>query len=48
MIQSNPRTPLKDIAASVGYEDASYFSRVFHKIVGVSPTRYAQEVNPNP
>jgi YesN/AraC family two-component response regulator len=46
MIQSNPRTPLKDIAASVGYEDASYFSRVFHKTVGISPTRYAQEANP--
>jgi AraC-like DNA-binding protein/CheY-like chemotaxis protein len=34
---------LQDVASSVGYEDYFYFSKVFKKYYGVSPTRY----NPN-
>lgn len=31
---------INEIAISVGYQDALYFSRVFHKKVGVSPTEF--------
>lgn len=32
------------IAQSVGYEDGLYFSKVFHKVQGVTPTEYAAQV----
>ncbi len=32
------------IAQSVGYEDGLYFSKVFHKVKGVTPTEYAAQV----
>lgn len=32
--------PLKQIAAAVGYEDRYYFSRMFRKVMGVSPSGY--------
>jgi YesN/AraC family two-component response regulator len=35
---------LKDIAASVGYEDEFYFSRIFKKTTGVSPKEYAKRL----
>ncbi|MCS4504396.1 AraC family transcriptional regulator [Arhodomonas aquaeolei] len=31
---------VQQIAFELGYEDAYYFSRLFRKVVGVSPTRY--------
>jgi AraC-like DNA-binding protein len=31
---------IKEIAAAVGYPDPYYFSRVFHKVMGRSPTEY--------
>ncbi|WP_313894071.1 AraC family transcriptional regulator [Psychrobacillus sp.] len=31
---------LRDVAASVGYEDVYYFSRLFKKKKGISPTQY--------
>ncbi len=34
---------LTEIAARVGYEDSNYFSRVFKKIVGMSPRLYRQK-----
>ena len=34
--------PLVDISNMVGYEDQSYFSKVFKKIVGVSPGKYRE------
>ncbi|UZO79613.1 helix-turn-helix domain-containing protein [Aquimarina sp. ERC-38] len=36
--------PLKQIAASLGYEDEFYFSRFFKKKVGVSPDHYRKTV----
>ena len=39
MLQSTT-TPVSAIAARVGYDDQLYFSRVFRKRVGVSPTEY--------
>lgn len=34
---------VKEIAQNVGYQDPHYFSRIFHKIMGVSPTEYRKE-----
>ncbi|MGB2131257.1 MAG: AraC family ligand binding domain-containing protein [Marinobacterium sp.] len=31
---------IKEIAWAVGYEDAYYFSRIFRKMMGISPSRY--------
>ncbi len=36
-------TPVKQIAQLVGYPDQLYFSKIFHKIVGVSPSQYRNE-----
>jgi AraC-like DNA-binding protein/ligand-binding sensor protein len=35
-------TPLVEIAGILGYEDQSYFTKVFKKIVGISPGRYRE------
>ena len=37
------RFTVTEVANSVGYEDALYFSRVFKRIKGVSPTKYLHE-----
>ncbi len=36
--------PLLEIAAQVGFEDQSYFSRVFRNVAGISPGRYRRSV----
>ncbi|WP_238178062.1 AraC family transcriptional regulator [Paenibacillus contaminans] len=36
-------TGLKEIAESVGYADSYYFSRLFKKVVGISPIRFKDE-----
>ncbi|ORC35135.1 hypothetical protein B4O97_10415 [Marispirochaeta aestuarii] len=41
-ILRNTSIPLVDVAAMVGYEDQSYFSKVFKKIAGVTPGRYRE------
>ncbi len=33
---------VREVAASVGYEDPLYFSKVFKKVVGVSPKQYVE------
>jgi AraC-like DNA-binding protein len=35
--------PIRVISASVGIEDATYFSKLFKKAVGLSPVRYREE-----
>lgn len=35
--------PISDIARSVGYDDALYFSRLFRQKKGRTPTQYRQE-----
>lgn len=39
---SSGNISIKDIAARVGYEDQLYFSRIFKKTVGVSPSEYSK------
>jgi two-component system response regulator YesN len=34
--------PLVDVSNIVGFEDQSYFSKVFKKYVGISPGRYRE------
>ncbi len=40
LLLRNSRIPLVDIAGMVGYEDQSYFSKVFKRITGSSPGKY--------
>jgi AraC-like DNA-binding protein len=35
-----PGAPISDVAYGVGFSDASYFTRVFKRYVGVSPSEY--------
>jgi AraC-like DNA-binding protein len=37
---SETSQPVAAIATSVGFADPAYFSRVFHKLVGISPSQY--------
>ena len=40
----DPSLSVVAVASQVGYEDASYFSKVFKKYVGVSPNRYRRNI----
>ena len=37
---NNPAMSIADVAATVGFNDPSYFTRVFRRITGVSPSTY--------
>ena len=37
LLQERPNILLRDVAACVGYEDSSYFSKVFHQYSGLTP-----------
>lgn len=39
-----PTVNIKDIGKSVGYEDSNYFTKVFRRIAGQSPTEYRNSV----
>jgi two-component system response regulator YesN len=34
---------IKEIAFAVGYQDPNYFSKIFRKAVGMSPSMYAEK-----
>ena len=36
----DPRLNMKDIGAAVGYSDANYFTRVFKRLTGQTPSEY--------
>lgn len=40
---SNTSAQIKDVALSVGFSDQLYFSKVFRKIRGITPTEYRKE-----
>lgn len=44
---SDSQLSIASIAYSVGYEDSLYFSRVFHKITGQSPSEYRKKEGTN-
>lgn len=43
----NPEKSIKEICIEVGYSDPNYFSRIFKKYQGVSPTEYKEKVGGN-
>lgn len=47
MLLSVTRQSVYEISQAVGYEDPYYFSRIFKKIVGVSPSRYREQPQQN-
>ena len=38
-------TKVTDVAHTLGYSDASHFSRAFRRVAGVSPTQYREQVH---
>ena len=40
----DPEKSIKEICAEVGYSDPNYFSRIFKKYQGVTPTEYKEQV----
>ena len=46
LIQDHPDMRLRDVAACVGYEDSSYFSKVFHHATGKTPSQWAADFLP--
>lgn len=42
-IMLNSTNRISDIAASVGYDDPLYFSRLFRKNIGISPSEYRKQ-----
>lgn len=43
----NPDANVTKVAYSVGFNDASYFSRVFRRFIGTSPSAYNAEFDPD-
>lgn len=43
----NPEKSIKEICVEVGYSDPNYFSRIFKKYQGISPTEYKENVRGN-
>lgn len=40
LLKENPGLSISDISSLVGYSDHSYFTRVFRKLMGISPSQY--------
>ena len=38
--------PVANVAYSVGFNDPSYFARVFRRFVGLSPSVYCEQISP--
>lgn len=39
-----PEKSMKEICSNIGYSDPNYFSRIFKKVVGLTPTEYRESV----
>lgn len=46
LLEEGNRT-VKDISFSVGYQDPNYFSRIFKKFKGISPTSFSRKEGPD-
>ncbi len=44
IIFRNPYISVKEVADEMGFEDQSYFSRIFCKVAGISPTDYKKHL----
>ncbi|MCE2617309.1 ATP-binding protein [Phocaeicola oris] len=44
LLLSNPNLPINEIASRCGFEDVSYFSRIFKQICQVTPTQFRRKV----
>lgn len=42
----HPELSISDVAAAVGFTDPSYFTRLFRKTIGLSPTEYRESLPP--
>ena len=40
----HPNVPVTNVAYSVGFNDPSYFARVFRRFIGVSPSEYCEQI----
>jgi AraC-like DNA-binding protein len=40
----HPNVPIANVAYSVGFNDPSYFARVFRRFVGISPSAYCDQI----
>jgi transcriptional regulator GlxA family with amidase domain len=36
---------VKNIASALGFEDFSYFNRIFKKIMGITPQQYREKIS---
>ena len=41
LLREKPDLLLRDVAACVGYDDSSYFTKVFHQYTGLTPSQYS-------
>lgn len=41
----HPNIPVANVAFATGFNDPSYFARVFRRYIGVSPSEYCEEIN---
>lgn len=45
MALATESVPVSEIAYSLGYDDASYFTRLFKRHIGKSPQQFRQSFN---
>ena len=39
------KTPISEVAKLVGYTDVKYFSKLFKKVFGITPSEYREQVD---
>lgn len=44
LIKQHPAMLLRDVSNCVGYDDSSYFSKVFHQVTGQTPSKYISDL----
>lgn len=45
LIKEHPDILLRDVSECVGYDDQSYFSKIFHQATGLTPKQYAATIS---
>jgi AraC-like DNA-binding protein len=44
-LAANPQLNISEIAFEVGFNDPKYFSRIFRKVFGVTPSEYTRTLH---